>query len=178
MKSLPDFLRPGLSLLSVGLNPSPASVRAGFYFANPRNRFWRALEASGLAGHGFEPGPDAHRLLLQRGLGFTDLVKRTTSGAGALRSADYRDGAPGLKAKIEAFRPGMLWFHGRVAMARYLHHGEGVEAPAGWGLLGSLSCGIPFFVTPNPSPANARFSLDELTRWYAALAAELETVHG
>ena len=48
MDTLPDYLRPGLRLLSIGLNPSLPSVAAGYYFANPRNRFWTALNASEL----------------------------------------------------------------------------------------------------------------------------------
>ncbi|MGH6908499.1 MAG: uracil-DNA glycosylase family protein [Nitrospiraceae bacterium] len=48
MKTLSDYLRPGLAIVSIGLNPSVLSAKKGFYFAHPRNRFWRALNASGL----------------------------------------------------------------------------------------------------------------------------------
>ena len=54
--TLPDLLREGLVLVSVGLNPSPPSVAAGYYFANPRNRFWRALAASRLVPFELTPG--------------------------------------------------------------------------------------------------------------------------
>ena len=58
MKTLPDYLRPGLDIVSIGINPSLPSVREGYYFANPRNRFWRALNASGLlfGSYGFQSG--------------------------------------------------------------------------------------------------------------------------
>ncbi len=175
MDTLPDFLRPGLDLVSVGLNPSPVSVRAGFYFASPRNRFWKALNASRLAGRALEPGIEAHRLLLEQGrIGFTDVVKRPTPGAGDLRAGDFREWAPRLRGKLEHCRPALAWFHGRVALTQYLRYGEGREVPQGWGLLGELACGIPFYVTPNPSPANARFGLAELVRYYDGLAAQLE----
>jgi G:T/U-mismatch repair DNA glycosylase len=48
LKALSDYLIPGLEIVSIGLNPSLSPVRVGFYFANPRNRFWRAL-CGGLA---------------------------------------------------------------------------------------------------------------------------------
>ena len=46
--TLPDYLAADLRLLSVGINPSLRAVREGFYFPNPQNRFWPALNASGL----------------------------------------------------------------------------------------------------------------------------------
>ena len=44
--TLPDYLRPGLDIVLVGLNPSAYSARVGHYFANPRNRFWPAVSAA------------------------------------------------------------------------------------------------------------------------------------
>ena len=82
METLPDYLRSGLDVVSIGLNPSLPSVRAGYYFANPRNRFWRALHGSRLvtAEEVMEPGIAAMEALLQQGFGFTDVVKRPTAG--------------------------------------------------------------------------------------------------
>ena len=48
LETLPDFLKPGLDIVFIGLNPSTISVTQGHYFANPRNRFWKALNMSGL----------------------------------------------------------------------------------------------------------------------------------
>ena len=134
-ETLPDILQPGLSLLSVGLNPSLPSVAAGFYFANPRNRFWTALNASTLLSEPVSPGPDSMRLLLEReGLGFTDLVKRATRGASELRVQDYRQGAPGLRAIIELYQPRYAWFHGKLAYKNFIRYG-GMDADGGdWGL--------------------------------------------
>ena len=42
MDTLPDYLKEGLDIVFVGLNPSIYSVTEGHYFANPRNRFWAA----------------------------------------------------------------------------------------------------------------------------------------
>ncbi|MGB5441910.1 MAG: mismatch-specific DNA-glycosylase, partial [Gammaproteobacteria bacterium] len=100
LETLPDYLRPGLNIVSIGLNPSLPSVREGFYFANPRNRFWRALNASGLVTATLEPGVAATDVLFhQFGIGFTDVVKRPTASGNELRAADYRKWAPLLKQK-------------------------------------------------------------------------------
>lgn len=173
---MPDWLAPGLRIVSVGLNPSLRSVRAGFPFANPQNRFWRALNASGLVGEQLEPGPAAmSRLLLQYRIGFTDVVKRPTPGAAQLRSADFRAWAPVLTEKLLVCAPRLVWFHGKVAYRAWLAHGAlaaagGAAAAADWGLQPIRIGAAQVFVTPNPSPANAGYSLDALTVWYRRLA--------
>jgi TDG/mug DNA glycosylase family protein len=169
-KTLPDYLRPGLDIVSIGLNPSLPSVRDGFYFANPRNRFWRALNASGLVTELLDPGVAATGILFHRyGIGFTDVVKRPTAGGHELRAADYREWAPLLKQKIGHFAPAVAWFHGKQAYVNYLHYAEGLREKPDWGA--QLFCigRTRVFVTPNPSPANAAYSLDELGDWYRKL---------
>lgn len=173
--TLPDLLDRGLRLVSVGLNPSLPSVRAGFYFANPRNRFWPALNASGLLDETLEPGPQAMQRLLQvHRIGFTDLVKRPTRGAGQLRAADYRAGAQELETRLAPWAPRMIWFHGRVAWGHFLRHARGGGPSGGWGLQLECVAGVPVYVTPNPSPANAAFSLDRLVAYYRELASCLQ----
>jgi len=179
MRTLPDYLRPGLAVVSIGLNPSPASVAAGYYFAHPRNRFWPALNGSRLYPGTLAPGPGAIEWLFrERGMGFTDVVKRPTPGSGALRAADYRRWAPGLRRKLALVRPRVAWFHGRVAANHYLRHGEGRGAVSGWGCQGRLDCGARLVITPNPSPANAAFSLAQLIAAYDRLAAVVEAADG
>ena len=172
MKTLPDYLRPGLRVLSIGLNPSLPSVEAGFYFANPRNRFWRALNRSGLPAKPLTPSAAAMETLFERdGIGFTDVVKRATRGGAELRAADYRRDVPVLKEKLERFAPQIAWFHGKQAYGFYMRYGEQqTDLKTDWGAQ-SLRVGMSrVFITPNPSPANAAFSLDDLIEWYRKLA--------
>lgn len=170
MKTLPDYLRSGLRIISIGLNPSLPSVREGFYFANPRNRFWRALQASELTGMAHEPGGDAMEILLrQYSIGFTDVVKRPTAGAKDLSAADFREWAPQLKHKLLRYQPAVAWFHGKQAYAGYLRYGEAVSPTIDWGRQPHRIGCTRVFVTPNPSPANAAYSLDDLTAWYRQL---------
>ena len=170
-ETLPDIVQTGLSLLSVGLNPSLPSVAAGFYFANPRNRFWTALRASTLLSKPVSPGPDCMRQLLEcEGFGFTDLVKRPTRGASELRVQDYRQGAPRLCALIERYQPQYTWFHGKLAYKNFIRYGNMEADGDRWGLQRQRIGESRVFVTPNPSPANAAFSLSDLVTWYNRLA--------
>ncbi|WP_455234419.1 mismatch-specific DNA-glycosylase [Thiogranum longum] len=178
MNTLPDILSCDLKVLSIGLNPSLASVSSGFYFANPRNRFWKALNASALVRQPAVPGPEAmHRLLVCEGIGFTDLVKRPTRGAADLRAADYRDGATRLSDIIELYRPRCAWFHGKLAYRHFARYAGLEGADFGWGLQSQAIGGASLFVTPNPSPANAVFSLADLVGWYNRLADSLAVQH-
>jgi double-stranded uracil-DNA glycosylase len=169
--TLPDWLTPGLEIVSVGLNPSPNSVRAGFAFATPQNRFWKALNASGLIDEVLVPGPAAmQRLLDHYRIGSTDVVKRPTPGAAQLRAQDFRLGAPLLTEKLLACAPRLVWFHGKLAYRHYLKCSGADAVELAWGLQPREIGNSRVFVTPNPSPANAGFSLGDLVLWYRRLA--------
>ncbi|MSQ17841.1 MAG: mismatch-specific DNA-glycosylase, partial [Dehalococcoidia bacterium] len=139
----------------------------GHYFANPRNRFWRALNQSGLAGRELSPEQDS--ALLGYSIGFTDVVKRPTSQASGLTTVDFRYWAPMLKAKLLQYQPRIACFHGTMGYRAYLKHGEGLERKPVLGLQEHRISASRVFVVPNPSPANAQFSLEELVRWYGEL---------
>jgi len=172
LKTLPDYFECGLEIVSIGLNPSLPSVREGFYFANPRNRFWRALNGSGLILDELTPGVAAMDVLLMRDrIGFTDVVKRPTSGGHDLRAADYREWSPVLLQKLEKYQPMIAWFHGKQAYANYLKYGEDVKTVIEWGEQTHCIGPARVFVTPNPSPANAAYSLPVLTDWFQQLEA-------
>ena len=175
MRTLPDLLRPALSLVFVGLNPSEYSAREGHYFANPRNRFWTAFNRSSLLppalGRDCTPSDDA--ALLEYGIGFTDVVKRPTPQGSALKAADYRLWAPRLLERLLQYQPRLICFHGQMAYKAYLQYGEGNKASPELGLQDRPIGSSPVFVVPNPSPANARYSVDALAGWYDEVAATL-----
>src|ERR687887_569043 len=77
-ETLPDYLREGLEIVFIGLNPGLYSAQVGHYFAHKQNRFWPALSASGLVPDILGPQDDAR--LPDWGLGLTDIVKRPTHG--------------------------------------------------------------------------------------------------
>jgi TDG/mug DNA glycosylase family protein len=173
--TLPDYLALGLRVLSVGINPSLRAVREGFYFPNPQNRFWPALNASGLLQAPVVPGPDAMALILARDrIGFTDLCKTPSSMAHHLRTADYRQGAVRLAGIIAECRPRVLWFHGAMAYRAFCRETQTPpSAQIEVGLQTAMFAGARIFVTPNPSPANARYSLAMLIDAYRQLAEQL-----
>jgi double-stranded uracil-DNA glycosylase len=165
--TLPDHLVPGLDIVFVGLNPSLYSARLGHYFANPRNRFWAALNRSGIVGLELSPEQDAS--LLDHGIGFTDVVKRPTPQASGLTVADYRQWCPVLMEKLHKYQPRIASFHGLTTYRAYLKYAEEASDNPVLGLQERTIGSTLIFVTPNPSPANARYSLDDLARWYRKL---------
>ena len=176
MRTLPDLLRPRLRLVFVGLNPSEYSAREGHYFANPRNRFWTAFNRSSLLppALGRECAPSDDSLLLDHGIGFTDVVKRPTPQGSGLRAADYRRWAPVLRERLLAFQPRLVCFHGLMAYKAYLQYAEGEKQAPELGLQPWRIGASSVFVVPNPSPANARYSVEALTEWYNEVAATLQ----
>jgi len=170
MLTLKDYLDFNLDILSIGLNPSTISVECGYYFANPRNRFWKALNASGLLSEELIASKQAQeKLFTEYKIGFTDVVKRHSSMGKDLRAEDYKKWAPLLKIEIEKYQPKICWFHGKVAMQNYLKYTGSKNKNINWGLQDFKINASTIFVTPNPSPANAAFSLEVITDWYRKL---------
>jgi TDG/mug DNA glycosylase family protein len=172
MQTLPDYLDDGLDLVVIGQNPSPASVARQCYYGNPRNRFWPAFRGAGLAPADFEPTPEGFAwLLAHQRIGFTDVVKAPTPGAADLRAADFREGAPSLKQKLARYRPAIVWFNGKGVYQSFLRYGLGARPGAvELGEQAALMDGLIAFVTPNPSPANAAWRLDDLIACYQQIA--------
>ena len=167
MRTLPDYLLPGLDIIFVGLNPGLFSSKVGHYFATPRNRFWTAFNRSGLLSVPLNASCD-HKALDQ-GIGFTDVVKRPTSGAADLRATDFRRWAPLLKEKLGRFQPLVVCFHGATAYRNYLKHADGADERPTLGLQAHTIGSSRVFLVPNPSPANASYSLEDLVHWYVRL---------
>ena len=167
MKTLPDYLAPGLDMVFVGINPGTYSASVGHYFATPRNRFWPALNSSGLLTRPLDSSVDF--TILEHGIGLTDVVKTPSSGASDLRAGDFRRWAPVLKEKLEPLRPLIVCFHGVTAYRNYLKYAEGADEHVELGLQAHKIGSSQVFVVPNPSPANAAYSLDILVDWYRQL---------
>ncbi len=167
MKTLPDYLKHGLDIVFVGINPGMRSAQVGHYFASPRNRFWPAINRSGLLSESLDAGTD--KRIIEQGIGFTDVVKRPSSSASDLRAADFRKWSPVLKEKLERFQPLIVCFHGATAYRNYLKYAEGVSERPVLGVQPRIIGRSKVFLVPNPSPANAAFSLEVLVCWYHKL---------
>lgn len=165
----------------MGINPSCYAVAHGHYFARPQNRFWPALSASRLGqpicqALGVERlRPEHDHRLPQFGIGFTDVVKTPSVSASSVTPAMYREGVPRLCATIRQCRPRLVAFHGMTGFRPFLRFGLGrSERALNWGPQPYQLEGIPLYVLPNPSGANAHFKPAELVAGYDRLSHFLE----
>ncbi len=112
MQTLPDYLKPGLDVIFVGLNPGLHSARIGHYYAGRGNQFWSFLHEAGFTDRLLTPRED--HLILTYNLGLTDLVKRPTRGIADLDRDEFRSGFHPLRQKVGRFRPGVVCFNGKT----------------------------------------------------------------
>ncbi len=142
----------------------------GFYFANPRNRFWKAFNQANIINQVIQPDDKIHhRLIEEFSIGFTDVVKRPSSMGHELRAEDFKRDVPKLRSHIEKYRPQIVWFHGKVAFSKFMQYGYAMKSDWLWGNNQIEEINARVYVSPNPSPANAAFSLDCLVDYYKKL---------
>ncbi|MBC8365545.1 MAG: mismatch-specific DNA-glycosylase [Actinobacteria bacterium] len=158
LRSLPDSVAPGMRLLTVGLNPSPASADSGVGYHRPGNRFWPAVLAAGLVSIDRDPG----HALVHHGLGMTDLVRRTTARADEVDPDEFREGFERVERLCAWLRPAAACFVGlggwRIVADR--------KAVAG--VQDRTLGGVPVYVMPSTSGLNAHSRLDDLTAHFRA----------
>lgn len=178
-RTLPDLLRGGLDVVFVGINPSSYSVQRGHYFARPTNRFWPCFSRSVLSAAARKAlsierlGPQHDRVLLDFGIGFTDVAKRATAKADELAQSELDEGVPFLLRKIEQDRPRVLCFHGVTGYRRFHLVLAGKSGKIKLGLQRLCVGPTRIYLVPNPSGANAHFTPDDQIRWYDQLARYL-----
>jgi TDG/mug DNA glycosylase family protein len=144
-----------------GINPGRFSDAAAAHFANPRNDFWRLLQAAGLTPRLLEPWEQFG--LLELGIGVTNAAYRTTPGSGDLRAGDFEGSAERLGAIARELRPRVIAFVGKEA-----YRGAFRERPQ-HGLQERRLGETMLFVLPSTSPANAAVPWEERLHWFVAL---------
>jgi TDG/mug DNA glycosylase family protein len=103
---LPDQLREHLRLVFVGTAAGEQSARDGHYYAHPGNRFWSAIHEAGITKRRYEPSEFG--MLLQLGIGFTDLSK---SGAGMDHQISPQSiDVSAFRKRLEKYRPKAIAF--------------------------------------------------------------------
>ena len=166
-EGLPDYLRPGLSLILVGINPGLRSAAVGHHFAGRNNRFWQLLHESGLTPHRLTYEEDAR--LLELGIGLTNIAARPTRSSGDLSREDFERGRRALARKVARFRPYCVGFVGLTAYREF----KGGRARVRRGFQENPIEGAEVFVLPNPSGRNAHYSYPEMLRSWRELANSL-----
>jgi TDG/mug DNA glycosylase family protein len=149
-------------VLFCGINPGLYSAATGHHFARPGNRFWRTLHEAGFTERRLAPAEQ--RLLLERGLGLTNLVARPTGSAAELSPRELAAGRRRLEAKVRRLRPRAVAVLG---LGAYRH--AFARPRAGVGLQPEPLAGATLWVLPNPSGLNAHYPLADLVRLYRAL---------
>jgi len=171
--SLPDYLRPGLKLVFIGLNPGLYSAQAGKYFARKTNRFWPALSASRLIGKDLKPGDE--KTLFERGVGFTDVVERASAQIDELSKDEIISGAKMLRKKIERYSPTVACFIGITGFRWVFEVPNKIRIKPGphTEQIGSTR----IYVLPSTSPANAHYLLDDVVAEFYRLKSWLASIN-
>lgn len=144
--TLEDLLRPGLRAVAVGVNPAPDSVAAGHYYQGSYGQtFFRRLRKAGLV-------PDGERFEDDRafaaGIGFTDVVKRPTTGVKDLRPGELEHGRALLEPTLAALDVPLVIFAFKTAAETLL----GPLPPYFYGLVPRRRLGTArVFVMPGPT---------------------------
>jgi TDG/mug DNA glycosylase family protein len=161
-RAVPDLIAPDLKVLFCGINPSLYSAATGHHFARPGNRFWPALYGAGFTRRLLEPHEE--QLLLEEGVGITNLVSRATATAAELTDAELRGGRRKLARKVHRFRPGCVAIVGIGAFR------IGFDRPrARVGLQSDPLGTSAVWVLPNPSGLNANHQLPDLVNAFRAV---------
>lgn len=168
---VPDLLQPGLTLVIVGSAPSRVSARAGAYYANPGNRFWRTLAEVGLTER--QLAPHEYPLLLALGIGLTDVAKWHAGTDAQLPVGAWQPEL--LLARLQAAAPQLVAFSSKRAAAEAVGLGSRTAALA-YGRQTEGLAGAEAWVLPSTSPlARSHFALEPwlaLGRRYRELHAE------
>lgn len=161
-RTIPDVIAANLKVLFCGINPGLYSAATGHHFARPGNRFWPALHQSGFTARQLRP--DEQNLLLDFGLGITNIVPRASARADELTPAELRAGAARLTRLAAKFHPRYLAI---VGISAYRTAFDRPKAT-----IGEQSDSIAdsrLWVLPNPSGLNAHYQLPALVNEFRAL---------
>lgn len=170
-RPIPDVLAPDLDVVFVGINPGLWSGAVGHHFARPGNRFWKTLHGAGFTERVLSPFVDAS--LLERGLGVTNLVNRSTANAAELSDEELRDGARGLAERLEPLRPRF------VALLGIGAYRIGFGRPkAVIGMQEDRLGASRLWALPNPSGLNAHYQLAALIEGFGELREAARTREG
>jgi TDG/mug DNA glycosylase family protein len=157
-----DLIAPGLDVLFCGINPGLYSGATGHHFARPGNRFWPTLQAAGFTDRLVRPWEE--RLLLEYGLGITNLVPRATATAAELGAYELWAGRGILERKVRRYQPRAVAVLGIGAYRSAFRRPK-----ASMGRQPDLLARAPLWVLPNPSGLNANYQLADLARAFGAL---------
>ncbi len=163
--TVPDLIGPDVRLLFVGINPGLWTAASQTHFAHPGNRFYPALLRAGIVEReidrsgGMTAADRDH--LVERGIGITNVVHRTTAKASELTAAELRAGGEELSAFIAEHRPGVVAIAGITAYRTAFRRPTSTMGEQPEGIEGAR-----LWVAPNPSGLNAHETVETLAIAY------------
>lgn len=170
MTVIPDYLRPDLDLVIVGINPGTKSAAAGRHYAGPGNHFWPLLFESALVSEPLTHAEDQR--VLEWNIGLTNMVDRATPSLSDLSLDELRAGAKKLERKLLRFRPRTICFNGKRIYDVFAGH------PCGFGAQPERIGGAMVYVMPSTSARAAAYQRADKLRFFIELRDLVRSVRG
>lgn len=155
-RCFPPVIGKSPKVLILGSLPGAMSLKLGQYYGHRRNKFWELL--GGALGEDLRRLPYERRLrrLKARGIALWDVVAEARR-PGSLDSAIRGERHNAVAELIETIKPRAIFLNGRKAAAAFRR----------------CAPGIPAFVLPSSSPANASVPWARKVRAWRRVAARL-----
>ena len=171
IQAVPDYLRPGLKLVIVGINPGTRSGATGHHYAFAGNHFWPLMYDSGLIPEPLTYAEDYR--VLEWDIGLTNLVHRTTATASDLTREELRCSVPELADKLSRFEPLVVAFNGKGIYEAYSGRRD-----VTLGLQPERLGNTQFFVTPSSSGRTAAYQRPAKLGYYRELKQLVDSAVG
>lgn len=142
---LPDILGADLDVVFVGVAAGEDSAKAGTYYKNPRNRFWKWLHLAGFTPNLLRSEDD--HLLPAFGIGLSDLSKTVHQSHNRGQKLKDSYDCQGLLDRLAPHSPKVVAFNGQDmvmdAFAEYVGHPYLGFGPQPWTVGDSLAFVLP-----------------------------------
>jgi TDG/mug DNA glycosylase family protein len=159
---LPDYLRPGLDVVFVGINPGTRSAEKGHHYAGPGNHFWPLLYEARFVSEPLTFNDDAR--VLEWNIGLTNMVSRPSPSIMDLSLKEMREGASILRDKLARYEPRFACFNGK----RIYDVFSGRKSS--FGLQKERLDATQLFVMPSTSARGATYQRDDKLTFFRELA--------
>ncbi|WP_406024019.1 mismatch-specific DNA-glycosylase [Nocardioides sp. NBC_00850] len=170
--SVPDLLPADdqpLRLLFVGINPGLWTAATQTHFAHPLNRFYPAIFRAGITTRPIDASAgmtaEDRDYFRDRGIGFTNIVRRATAKASELGNAELKEGGAELFSLVARRKPAVVAIAGITAYRTAFNRPKAKQ-----GLQPEPLAGAELWVVPNPSGLNAHETVPTLAAAYAEAA--------
>jgi TDG/mug DNA glycosylase family protein len=160
-----DLIDGRVRLLFVGINPGLWTAAVNAHFARRGNRFWPALHAAGITPRLIDVSSgmsdEDRRLVLDLGIGITNIVPTASARAEELSRDQLRAGAAALEATVRRWQPRVVAVLGLTAYRQAFAEPRATPGRQPHGLAGA-----ELWVLPNPSGLNAHETIATLAVSY------------